>query len=397
MKELVYPSEKILGKITLFLGLIAWLLLIVGTFGSALIVLLFGFLLYLFAQSALISYIKGNGVELSAEQFPDLYAQFIACCNKLEIKTPPQAYILNGNGGLNAFATQFLGAQYVILYSDVVDAMDKNDDGVRFYIGHELGHLRMNHLTGQLLRWPVLWLPLLGAAYSRARESTCDRHGLACCTTPENAALSLAALATGAVRWQQLNVKTYLSQAQHTTGFWMSFHELIAAYPWLTKRVARVLHSEEKIPKRNPFAYLIAIFVPFAGRLGSGFAFIILIYIVAVLAAVAIPAYKDYTSKAKLDVMVRETKSARDALALYYNKNDAVPASLEIVGLAKTDNKITLELDTESMELTAENEVGTLIFTPLTKENGDLYWTCAGDEDIRPTQLPASCVNLHSQ
>ena len=74
MNELVYPRERLLAKITLAIGLLIWLGLIVGTFGGALIGLGIGFILYLFVQSALIAHIKGNGVELSEAQFPDLYA-----------------------------------------------------------------------------------------------------------------------------------------------------------------------------------------------------------------------------------------------------------------------------------------------------------------------------------
>ena len=153
-------------------------MLIAGTFGVALLILLAGFVAYLFAQSALIARIKGNGVELSEAQFPDLYAHFSACCERLQIAKRPKVYIVNGNGALNAFATQFLGLQYVVLLSDVIDAMDRHAEGIRFYIGHELGHLRLRHISGHLLRWPVLWLPLVGAAYARAKETSCDRHGL---------------------------------------------------------------------------------------------------------------------------------------------------------------------------------------------------------------------------
>ena len=60
MNELVYPRERTLGTITLVIGLLIWLFLIVGTFGGALIGLALGFVLYLFAQSALIAHIKGN-------------------------------------------------------------------------------------------------------------------------------------------------------------------------------------------------------------------------------------------------------------------------------------------------------------------------------------------------
>lgn len=304
MKELVYPHERTLGAVTLVLGLLVWLALIVGTFGIALIVLAVGFIAYLFIQSTLIAHIKGNGVELTETQFPDLYAQFEACCNQLQMSGRPKAYILNGNGGLNAFATKFLGTQYVVLLTDVVDAMSKHADGVRFYIGHELGHLRMKHLSGSLLRWPVLWLPLLGAAYSRARESTCDRHGLACSGTPEGAARALGALAAGSERWKDLAIDDYRRQARHTSGFWMSFHELTAGYPWLTKRVTRVVDPANRMPRRNGFAYLLAALVPYAGRLGGGFGLLIFVYIFAVLAAIALPAYQDYTVKTLVGIAV---------------------------------------------------------------------------------------------
>jgi hypothetical protein len=39
---------------------------------------------YCFAQSALVSYLKGNGGAHHAEQFPDLKQQIEACCRKLD-------------------------------------------------------------------------------------------------------------------------------------------------------------------------------------------------------------------------------------------------------------------------------------------------------------------------
>jgi Zn-dependent protease with chaperone function/type II secretory pathway pseudopilin PulG len=393
MKELVYPHERTLGVITLVLGTLVWIGLIVGTVGGALIGLLLSFVLYLFIQSTLIAHIKGNGVELSESQFPDLHAQFTECCDQLQMKKRPQAYVLNGNGGLNAFATKFLGMQYVVLFSDVVDAMSTHTDGVRFYIGHELGHLRMKHLgIGHLLRWPVLWLPLLGAAYSRARESTCDRHGLACSSSPEGAARALAALSAGSERWKDLDVTAYLNQAKQSSGFWMSFHELTAAYPWLTKRAARVMDSKASLPKRNFFAYFLALFIPYAGRLGGGFGLLILIYIIAVLASVAIPAYDDHKVKAKLAMVVIESQSVRDALGNYYESKKDIPESLEAIHIPpRLEDGSKLSLDTNDMELTVSTPSGDLIFTPKTDAEGNLFWSCTRGEGIKPTQLPPSC------
>lgn len=393
MDALVYPRERTLGSITLVIGLLIWLGLVVGTFGAALLVLLAGFVVYLFAQSALIAHIKGNGVELSANQFPDLHEQFTACCERLQLKATPQAYVLNGHGGLNAFATQFLGTQYVVLYSDVVDAMAAHADGVRFYIGHELGHLRMKHLTGHLLRWPALWLPLVGAAYSRARESTCDRHGAACCATREGGAKALAALAAGAERWQQLDVASYSRQADQTGGFWMSFHELTAGYPWLTKRAARVLDADAQLPSRHGLAYLPALFIPYAGRLGAGFGVLIMVYVIGVLAAIGLPAYQNYTMRAKLSAVVASTEAARNALARHYQASRTVPESLEAIGVApQLTDGTSLALNSSNMVLTVNLQQGELVFTPSADDTGRVTWTCAvGEGSLTPAQLPASC------
>lgn len=394
MNELVYPRERTLGTITLVLGILVWLGLIIGTVGTALLALLAGFVLYLFAQSALIAHIKGNGVELSEAQFPDLYAQFTACCDRLEIKKRPQAYILNGHGGLNAFATRFLGVQFVVLFSDVVDAMAKHTDGVRFYIGHELGHLRMKHLSGHLLRWPVLWLPLLGAAYSRARESTCDRHGLACSSSPESAARALAALSAGAKRWENLDVTAYRDQANHSSGFWMSFHELLAGYPWVTKRVSRVMDTSAPMPKRNVFAYLLAVFVPYAGRLGAGFGFVVLVY-VGILAAVAIPEYQGYMGKTKLAAAVTASTPVREGLVNYYLSTHQIPRTLAKAGQpSQLADGSQLSLNPERMILTVSTKQGELVFTPKVDKQNRIFWLCSNGEGLKPTQLPPSCSKM---
>jgi len=392
MDELVYPRERSLGTLTLVLGLLAWLLLIVGTFGTALLILLLGFVAYLFVQSALIAHIRGNGVELSETQFPDLYAHFQACCDRLKLPTRPKAYLLNGNGTLNAFATKFFGLQYVVLMSDVIDAMDRHAEGIRFYMGHELGHLRLRHLSGHLLRWPVLWLPLLGAAYSRAKESSCDRHGLACCSSPTSAAHALAALSSGAKRWAKLDAAAYVRQSNDTGDFWMSFHELLAGYPWLSKRFARVMDTNVSTPRRNPFAYLLALFVPYAGRLGAGFGFIILVYIIGVSAAVAIPAYKAYQTRAAMDSVVVQTQAARDKLAQYYESTRRVPPSLDDVGVASTlADGSALQLDTQRMRLSVRTRQGELIFVPQANTDGRVSWVCTNGEGLKATDLPLSC------
>jgi len=394
--ELVYPREVSLGAITLVFGLIGWLLLIVGTFGLALAYLLVGFVFYVFAHSAFISWLRGNAVLLSHAQLPDLRARFEACCTRLGLEEMPEAYLMQGGGALNAFATRFLGRNYVVLLSDIVDAMDEHPDGVNFYFGHELGHIRRHHLTGNLLRAPVLWLPLIGAAYSRAKESTCDRHGRACCASPESAARALVALAAGARRWRQVDLPAYAGQAALTTGFWMSFHELINGYPWMTKRTARVLDPAAAVPRRNPLAWLLALFVPYAGRAGGGFGgVIVVVAVIGVLAAVALPAYQDYTVRARLTGAYLASEPVRQALGDYFVKHDKeAPATLQEAGLPTTlADGSTLTFDAEQMVLTVETPNGDLVFVPENLNDPKLVWRCIPGEGLKRAALPAACLD----
>ena len=390
---LVTPRERSLGAITLVLGLLAWLVIVVGTVGIALVYLLLAFLFYLFAHSGLIAWLRGNGVLLSAQQLPDLRDRFDACCAKLGLdQDKPEAYLLQGNGTLNAFATRFLGRHYVVLLSDIVDAMQAHPEGVNFYIGHELGHVRMKHLTGKLWRLPVLWLPLVGAAYSRAQESTCDRHGRACCESPEAAARAMAALAAGAQRWRMVDLPAYEAQATLTRGFWMSYHELTSGYPWLTKRIARILHPEAALPRRNAFAYLFALFTPYVGRGGGAAGLVVVLALIGVLAAVAIPAYQDYEVRSRLTLAYASSEPARRALAAYYAANKKVPDSLETAGVPATlSDGSQLSLDSDTMALTVDSPHGQLVFTPDESADGSVTWNCAAGAGVRQAQLPTAC------
>jgi type II secretory pathway pseudopilin PulG len=202
----------------------------------------------------------------------------------------------------------------------------------------------------------------------------------------------LAALSAGAERWKHIDVAAYVSQANHTSEFWMSFHELTAGYPWLTKRAARVMNTGAPMPQRNGLAYLLAMFIPYAGRLGSGFGFLMLVYIVGILAAIALPAYQDYTVKAKLSVAIVDSRNVRDALGNYYQTNQKIPESLEILGIrSPLVDGSQLLLEPKNMVLTVKTKQGELIFTPSAEAGGHIIWGCTNGEGIRPTQLPPTC------
>lgn len=401
--NLIYKNEKTLFGIMVGVSLLIWAALVIGTLGMALVYVLLFFVSYCFAQSALVSYLKGTGVQITPTQFPDLHQRIESCCQRLGVEQAPEAYVLQMGGVFNAFATRFLGHHFIVLYSDVVDALEERPDAINFYIGHEIGHIKRQHLRWSALLAPAAWLPLLGAAYARAREYTCDRHGFHACDDLKSAQVGLAALAAGGKRWRQLSTSNYAAQSQQSGGFWMSFHELVGDYPWLVKRMAVVRGlaqgTEVTPPARHGLAYALALFVPRLGVGGAG-SVLALVALIGVLAAVAIPAYGDYTAKARMAQAVTVGHEATAAVERYFYANGRGPTTLEQAGYAMADpshavQDITVDPGNGVVRVFPAdlNYRGKAIaFTPRVDENKHVVWQCAS-ADIPQRVLPTECRN----
>jgi Tfp pilus assembly major pilin PilA len=198
-------------------------------------------------------------------------------------------------------------------------------------------------------------------------------------------------LASGGDRLPALNVAEFMGQRAASGGFWMSFHEITNDYPWLCKRLARVSEHHgvaiEPNPRRSVGAWILALFVPRIGIPGlGGVGALVGIAMIGVLAAIAIPAYQDYTLRAKVVEALNHLERVRAATAPYVTQNGAYPDSLSQVGVpaeAIDSNFGSIALTEEGIELTLRSDAPaldgeTLVYGAYRAEGGQIDWSCAG-------------------
>lgn len=234
MEPFVYPKENAYYAISLVVSILLYILLIFSIVG--IIYILFGALIGIIANGLLIGNLKGNNVRVSEHQFPEVYNLAQDFSKKMNLESVPAIYVVNGGGLFNAFATRFLGRNFIAIYSDVLElAYEQGEDALSFVICHELAHVKRKHLSKRFLLYPSMIIPFLGAAYSRACEYTCDRF--AAYYHPDGAIPGVLALAVGKQLYLRCNAYELEKQVQEETGFWIWFSEILSTHPYVPKRL----------------------------------------------------------------------------------------------------------------------------------------------------------------
>lgn len=134
----------------------------------------------------------------------------------------------------------------------------------------------------------------------------------------------------------------------------------------------------------------------------------IVVAIIGILAAIAIPAYQDYTIRAQVSEGLNLASGAKVAVAEYYQNTGAYPGNNADAGLAAAgdiegnyvaqvqvgaNGVITATFDKDAPQAAnAKIDGATLSLTPGTG-NGSVDWTCAGGGALNtnPQWLPSSC------
>ena len=123
----------------------------------------------------------------------------------------------------------------------------------------------------------------------------------------------------------------------------------------------------------------------------------IVVAIIGILAAVALPAYQDYTVRANVSEGLNLAGGAKNGVADSFAATGAFPTSNASAGIAAagsiTGNAVTSvtvgNSGAISILYTAAARSGTCVLTP-TDEGGSISWDCACTT-LTGNQLPASC------
>jgi Zn-dependent protease with chaperone function len=166
-----------------------------------------------------------SSVRVSPRQYPRIHQLVAECATTLDVQPVPELFVAR-NPVPNAMAVG-LGRPVIVVTTGLLDLVDS--DGLRFIVGHEVGHVLSGHAVYQTMLLQLIniaasiqWLPI-GAwglraiimglnEWHRKAELTGDRAGLLCGQDP-HAALKVHASLAGAENPDEMDVSGFLDQA----------------------------------------------------------------------------------------------------------------------------------------------------------------------------------------
>jgi len=142
-------------------------------------------------------------------------------------------------------------------------------------------------------------------------------------------------------------------------------------------------------------------------RVQQGFTLIelmIVVAIIGILAAVALPAYQDYTVRSKVSELIIAADNCKTSVTDYYQSNSSLPSATDAAGCSSTATAYVtsiavgaggvITVTANSTAIPQLSGADTFVLTPsetdTTNHAGPLTWDCTGST-IAKKYLPANC------
>lgn len=195
-------------------------------------------LLVWWARAMLYAQLRTSAVRMSPTQFPEGYRMVAEAAQQFGLRRVPDAYVMMGNGVINAFASGHGYRRFVVVHSDLfeVGGRSRDREALRFVIGHEVGHLAAGHVSYFRLVFTTVirMLPILGPALSRAQEYSADNFGYS--FTPAGAVGVMGVLTGGKYLNADVNVNELADRAATDPSFFVHWANAGASHPVSTWR-----------------------------------------------------------------------------------------------------------------------------------------------------------------
>jgi Zn-dependent protease with chaperone function len=237
--SLTSDRETIYFILSIIFSIFIYIIAAVSIIGIGIAVSILAVIVY--ANLIMLGSIRGNGIRIQQNQFPDVYERVVALSNAMGLKRVPEVFIVQSEGALNAFATRFFGRDMVVIYSEVFElARQGGAAELDFIIAHELSHIKRRHVWKSILLVPANFIPFLSEAYSRSCEYTCDREAAYYTQNGIAAKRALTILGSGKDLYLEVNEQAYLEQikSESNVAVWLS--EVLSSHPRLPKRIQAI-------------------------------------------------------------------------------------------------------------------------------------------------------------
>jgi Zn-dependent protease with chaperone function len=221
------------------LYLIALAVVVSGHHSAVWLSILFAPVLLFFGRGLMFGRQRVSGVKMSPTQFPEGYWLVVEAAQRFGLSEVPDAYVVLGNGRINAFASGHGFRRYVVVYSDLfeIGGQARDPEALAFVIGHEVGHIAAGHASyWRQLSELAMKIPFLGTSLSRSMEYTADNYGYA--FRPAGAARAIGVLSAGKYLLRSVDFDGMADRATTETGFFVWLANMMASHPVNTWRAA---------------------------------------------------------------------------------------------------------------------------------------------------------------